>query len=95
MSDIKRVGIIGGGMIGKSVLTEILKQDLKVVNDGETYPDYEASLQFANAYPPKQHVIKSFCKGRHTYTERRTKENEGDGGVFIRVEWICHCGRKL
>lgn len=92
--------IVGSGMVGKQIAHLIPKDSIVVHAESiEEQLPFHKSEPFVihNHYPPELHCNgeKSFvCKGKHQYREVKVKE-ELNEGTFIKVSWVCQCGRIL
>jgi len=93
------MAIIGSGIITKTILQKIEKS-IVVVSPEEAenlpFPKSEPFI-ISNPYAASKLTGEDsfICKGIHQYREVKTKENDGEGGVFIKVDWVCQCGRKI
>lgn len=66
------------------------QQEINTVFDNPPIP-YKAAPKLESFFGEKEFK----CKGKHQYREVKTKEDVGNGEVFIKIEWVCQCGRKI
>ncbi len=96
--------VIGVGLSAKDHLIELIQdkigENVVIVSPQEgrelKFPESEPFV-IKNIHPPLLSIPgeKQFiCNGRHQYREVKNKVPDGDG-VFIKVEWVCQCGRKI
>lgn len=98
--------IVGSGHLSGDLMANMMVQhnlEDKVVTVVSSQEDKQLKLPESETYliyepPPfiSPYVGKEFyCKGKHQYREVKKKITDGDGCVYIKVDWVCQCGRKL
>ena len=81
------VGSGGSGLAAQAALQNLGHNDVIIV-DAENIKE---QLPFPKSEP---FILHNPCKGKHQYREVKVKE-ELNEGTFIKVSWVCQCGRKL
>ena len=76
---------------------DVIIVDAENIKEQLPFPKSEPFI-LHNPYPPElKNVYEGMqfvCKGKHQYREVKVKE-ELNEGTFIKVSWVCQCGRKL